>query len=216
MRVKFRWTSAIALVGTVFTTIVAVHGSGAAAEVGVPKIVLSDNSNNSNTARFIANPVVQPLPADDVPGESQKARLAAVSASSLDELVAAQSTSGPLDSQLHCLAGAIYFEARGESLAGQLAVGQVVVNRSTSGRFPDSYCGVVYQRDQFSFVRGRSMPAIRKSSEEWREAIAIAQIAHQGAWESPVTDALYFHATSVAPRWRLKRLARIDNHIFYR
>ena len=117
---------------------------------------------------------------------------------------------------MRCLAGAIYFEAKGESLPGQLAVGRVVVNRAKSGRFPDSYCGVVYQRSQFSFVRGRTMPAIRTNSQDWREAVAIARIADAGSWESPAEGALFFHATRVSPGWRLARVTRIDNHVFYR
>ena len=118
--------------------------------------------------------------------------------------------------QFDCLATALYFEARGESLDGQLAVGRVVVERANSGRFPNSYCGVVYQPSQFSFVRGRSMPAIRESSPAWSRAVAMARIADQGSWDSPTEGALFFHATHVSPKWRLKRLARIDNHVFYR
>jgi spore germination cell wall hydrolase CwlJ-like protein len=117
---------------------------------------------------------------------------------------------------MHCLAGAIYFEARGEPLKGQLAVGRVIVERSSSGRFPQSYCGVVFQPSQFSFVRGDRMPAIRYASQEWRDAVAIAQIADEGSWDSPVEGAMFFHASRVSPGWRLKRLARIGNHVFYR
>ena len=117
---------------------------------------------------------------------------------------------------MRCLAGAIYFEARGESLDGQLAVGRVIVERENSNRFPDSYCGVVFQRSQFSFVRGSRMPAIRESSAAWRRAVAVARIADQGSWDSPAEGALFFHAARVSPGWGLTRLARIDNHIFYR
>src|SRR5690606_13865445 len=105
---------------------------------------------------------------------------------------------------------------RGESLAGQLAVGRVIVQRTMSGRFPDSYCGVVFQRSQCSFVRGSKMPAIRESSNAWRKAVKVARIAHDGSWQSRTEGALFFHATRVSPGWRLTRLARVDNHIFYR
>src|SRR3546814_1697830 len=71
-----------------------------------------------------------------------------------------------IDPELRCLAGAVYFESRGESLAGQLAVAHVIINRAESGRFPSSYCGVVHQRSQFSFVRGGKMPSIRESSRD--------------------------------------------------
>ncbi|MDB5723724.1 MAG: cell wall hydrolase, partial [Novosphingobium sp.] len=117
---------------------------------------------------------------------------------------------------LNCLAGAIYFESKGESLEGQLAVARVIIARSKSGRFPASYCGVVYQPSQFSFVRGNAMPAIRKGSLDWREAVAVAEIADANTWQSPVEGATSFHAASVSPNWRMKRVARVGNHIFYR
>ncbi|HJO66877.1 MAG TPA: cell wall hydrolase, partial [Sphingomonas sanguinis] len=60
--------------------------------------------------------------------------------------------------ELRCLAGAIYFEGRGEPLAGQLAVAQVILNRTKSGRFPTDVCNVIKQRGQFSFVRGGEIP----------------------------------------------------------
>ena len=118
--------------------------------------------------------------------------------------------------ELECLAGAIYFEAKSESLAGQLAVGHVIANRASSGRFPSSYCGVVYQRSQFSFVRGRSMPYIPRASRDWEEAVAIAKIVDHELHPSPVGNALFFHARRVSPGWRLTRVATLGNHVFYR
>ena len=118
--------------------------------------------------------------------------------------------------ELECLAGAIYFESKSEPLSGQLAVGQVIANRSKSGRFPSSYCGVVFQRSQFSFVRGRSMPAIPRSSHQWKTAVAIARIVDRALHVSTVPKALFFHARRVSPRWHLTRLGTVGNHIFYR
>jgi len=135
---------------------------------------------------------------------------------SLAQLVAAQNVDAPLDSEQHCLAGAVYFESKGETLAGQLAVAKVILSRATSGRFPKTICGVVFQPSQFSFVRGGKMPAIPVGSAAWRSAKAIALIAQQDQWESPVEGALFFHARRVSPGWRLTRLGMIDNHIFYR
>ena len=120
-----------------------------------------------------------------------------------------------LSSELNCLAGAVYFEAKGESLAGQLAVGRVIVARTRSGRFPASYCGVVYQPSQFSFVRGGTMPGINRSSHAWSNAVRIARIAHEGSWKSPVEGALFFHAARIAPMNRA-RIAQIDHQVFYR
>jgi spore germination cell wall hydrolase CwlJ-like protein len=118
--------------------------------------------------------------------------------------------------ELECLAGAIYFESKSESLKGQLAVGHVIANRAASGRFPSSYCGVVYQRSQFSFVRGHSMPPIARSGTQWKNAVAIARIVDQKLVPTPVSKALFFHARRVSPGWRLTRVATLGNHVFYR
>ena len=121
-----------------------------------------------------------------------------------------------LDTELECLAGAIYFESKGEPLDGQLAVAEVVINRSQSGRYPTTLCGVVKQPSQFSFVRGGRIPSINKDSAPWRKAVAIAHIAVNDLADSPVPKALSFHATRVSPRWNMKRIARVGNHVFYR
>jgi len=119
--------------------------------------------------------------------------------------------------ELECLATGIYFEAKSEPLAGQLAVGKVIANRADSGgRFPSTYCGVLFQRGQFSFVRGRSLPSVPHSSRQWQTAVAIAKIVDQDLKESAVGDALFFHARYVSPGWRMKRVASIGNHVFYR
>jgi N-acetylmuramoyl-L-alanine amidase len=124
------------------------------------------------------------------------------------------STAG--SSELECLAGAIYFESKSEPLKGQLAVGHVIANRAASGRFPSSYCGVVYQRSQFSFVRGHSMPPIARSGLQWKNAVAIARIVAAKLQPTPVAKALFFHARRVSPGWRLTRVATLGNHVFYR
>jgi spore germination cell wall hydrolase CwlJ-like protein len=147
---------------------------------------------------------------------SEETEPAQISASSLAELVRAHDTSGTLSAEERCLAGAVYFESKGESLPGQLAVARVVMARAKSGRFPSTLCGVVYQKSQFSFVRGGGMPPIATGSQHWRNAVAISKIALDGSWKSPVEGALFFHARHVSPGWRLTRIGTIDNHIFYR
>ena len=137
-------------------------------------------------------------------------------AASLRALVRKQNTNITLTKEERCLAGTVFFESKGESLAGQLAVAKVVLARKESRRFPSTICGVVYQRSQFSFIRGGRMPHINTSKKSWRNAVAIAQIALNDAWDSKVEGALFFHATRVRPGWRLTRLGTIDNHIFYR
>jgi len=119
--------------------------------------------------------------------------------------------------ELECLATGIYFESKSESLSGQLAVGRVIANRAESGgRFPSTYCGVLFQRGQFSFVHGRSLPSVPRASKQWQTAVAVAKIVDQDLKESSVGDALFFHARYVSPGWRMKRVASIGNHVFYR
>ena len=137
-------------------------------------------------------------------------------ASSLAELVRQHSATSVDGREAECLAGAIYFESKGEPLLGQLAVAEVILNRAKSGRFPSSVCGVVFQPSQFSFVRGGSLPPIARSSRAWREAVAISTIATKKSWSSGVGKALFFHADHVSPGWRLTRVAALGNHIFYR
>lgn len=159
---------------------------------------------------FVSRAVVQELPGDSEAASPQKPK-------SLSELVNSVE-SDQLTEQLQCLAGAVYFESRGEALTGQLAVAQVVINRSEDARWPASYCGVVYQRSQFSFVKNGRMPNIQTSSGAWQRAKAIAKIAHDGLWETEADEAVYFHAKYVRPKWSRgkERLAQIDTHIFYR
>lgn len=162
---------------------------------------------------FVGNEVVQPVP------ETVETPLPVASgASSLRELVSRMDDSAVLSEQLRCLAGAVYFEARGEPLAGQLAVAEVVINRAQDRRWPASYCGVVYQRAQFSFVRGGRMPAINTSKATWLRAKAVAQIAHDKLWQPQADNAVYFHANYVRPKWSRKktRVTQIDTHVFYR
>jgi spore germination cell wall hydrolase CwlJ-like protein len=119
--------------------------------------------------------------------------------------------------EIECLATGIYFESKSEPLAGQLAVGKVIANRAKSGgRFPPSYCGVLFQRGQFSFVHSGHLPAVPHANKQWQTAVALAKIVDQGLQSSVAGNALFFHARYVSPGWRLKRVASIGNHVFYR
>jgi N-acetylmuramoyl-L-alanine amidase len=136
---------------------------------------------------------------------------------SLTELVDAYQSTDVADAEHECLAGAVYFESKGEPLAGQLTVAEVVLNRSTSGRFPASVCGVVKQRGQFSFIRAGRFPPIARTSAAWRKAVAIAHIAKADLADGAAPKALFFHARHVKPSWtRLTRVASVGNHVFYR
>ena len=219
MSKKLHRASALAVAAMIGTVIFSANGSGAAAQNVAANVAAEPAiETSSQPAPILGVPQADETPATpsmpvtpDVPADVPQIR-----AGSLATLVAAQPQPYDLSRELNCLAGAIYFEAKSESLTGQLAVGRVIVARSKSGRFPNSYCGVVYQPSQFSFVRGASMPGIARTSRQWKNAVAIAQISHSGAWRSPVEGALYFHAAYVSPGWHLKRVGRIENHVFYR
>lgn len=126
----------------------------------------------------------------------------------------------PLDEQANCMAVAVYHEARGESLEGQLAVARVIMNRAASGKYPTSWCGVVKQPWQFSFVnpRTRDMPGVDDASAAWRKAQGVTRLAMSNAVQTLETDVLWYHASYVAPSWgrRLTRATKIGTHIFYR
>jgi N-acetylmuramoyl-L-alanine amidase len=133
-------------------------------------------------------------------------------------LVDRYSAGAPLDAEATCLATAVYFEARGESPEGQLAVARVVMNRAASGRYPPSWCGTVKQHAQFSFVQRGRFPAVNTGCDAWRKAQAIARLAMSNAVPSLSSDVLWYHANYVAPSWgrRLTRAETIGAHIFYR
>ena len=121
----------------------------------------------------------------------------------------------------HCLATAIYFEARGESARGQRAVADVVLARARTAGWPKTVCGVVYQGAhrktgcQFSFACD-GLPE-RPRGEAWRAAKDIAAEALD-APKPALRSAIYFHTKSVRPSWskRMVRVASIGSHIFYR
>ena len=134
----------------------------------------------------------------------------------LPTMVAQLRSAEPGSRELECLAAGIYFESKSEPLAGQLAVGHVIANRASSKRFASTYCGVIFQRGQFSFVRGHSWPHIAKDGRQWKTAVAIAKIVDRNLKRSAAADALYFHARRVHPGWKMKRVASIGNHVFFR
>ena len=209
--------SAVTLFGATLGTIAEgarAQDQGVAEEAQTIDQISSENTA-ANEVRFVASPVVQDT---DTAEDGPAIVLPPVDVSNLRELVAQTETDDALTGDLKCLAQAVYFESRGEPLAGQLAVARVIINRAESASFPDSYCGVVRQRAQFSFVRGGRIPEPNRNSVAWQRAKAIAQIAERDMWDSDAEDALYFHATHVRPRWARSKVARatIDSHIFYR
>ena len=128
------------------------------------------------------------------------------------------STGAPLTDEANCIAVAVYHEARGESVEGQLAVAKVIMNRAASGQYPASWCGVVKQPWQFSFVRNGYLPPVDQTSQAWRNALGITRLAINNAVQSVPSECLWYHADYVAPSWgrRLTRVEKIGAHIFYR
>jgi N-acetylmuramoyl-L-alanine amidase len=137
-------------------------------------------------------------------------------ARTLADLVGDFAGSETADAETECLARAVYWESRGEPLAGQLAVAEVVINRARSGRFAPTLCGVVRQPAQFSFVRRGYIPQPPSRSPDWHIAVAIARIATEQRADGGAPRALFFHARRINPGWRLTRVATVGNHVFYR
>jgi N-acetylmuramoyl-L-alanine amidase len=162
---------------------------------------------DADTQEQVSFPAAPPEPA---PAVAQRARTLAEAVERHRGRPAAD-----LDAEGRCLAKAIFWEARGEPLSGQLAVAQVILNRVESRRFGNDICSVVKAPRQFSFVRGGTIPDASNRSQ-WSTAQAVAHVALSGDWDDVVGNATHFHATRVSPGWRLTRVATIGNHIFYR
>ncbi|HEX6661095.1 MAG TPA: cell wall hydrolase [Sphingomicrobium sp.] len=133
-------------------------------------------------------------------------------------LVDRYSSGAALNQEANCIATAVYFEARGEALEGQLAVARVIMNRAASGQYPASWCSVVTQPAQFSFVRHGQMPAPNYASDAWRKAQGVTRLAMANVIPSLSNDVLWYHADYVNPTWghRLSMAQKIGQHIFYR
>ncbi len=123
-----------------------------------------------------------------------------------------------------CLATGIYFEARGESVKGQAAVAQVILNRVRNPAYPKTICGVVYQNEdwtnacQFSFACDNVKERVN-SPEHWRIARQVAMAVTAGKiWLPEVGSATHYHAVYVRPKWaaEMVKVGRIGMHIFYR
>jgi spore germination cell wall hydrolase CwlJ-like protein len=137
-----------------------------------------------------------------------------------------------LETALMCMALNMYHEAKNQSMLGQLAVGQVVMNRVEDKRFPDNVCDVVTEAVTY---KGTDKPVLHKcqfswycdgqkdepdfDSKEWWDAKEYASIVLSGAIMLDVTEgATHYHATYVRPAWAKTKTktTRIDRHIFYR
>ena len=115
-----------------------------------------------------------------------------------------------------CLSLALYHEARGEPLLGQLMVARVIVNRMESPRWPSSMCNVITQDRQFSFYRKDKTPKPR-DEVAWAKAQKLAVEIINDPDILPYSTSNHYHTPNVFPVWRkgLHMIARIGNHIFY-
>ena len=197
-----------------------------AATAGSAAAMLTKAIVRTTTAVTLGNgSVVQSAPAQSVtlkmaPSIAREAAWLYRAGWPLYALVDKYASNSQLDAETNCLATAVYFEARGESLDGQLAVARVVMNRAASGKYPPSWCATVTQPWQFSFVNPHTgaVPAPDYNSDSWRKAEAIAELAAANVVPSVSTDVLWYHADYVAPSWRrnLTEARKIGQHIFYR
>lgn len=128
--------------------------------------------------------------------------------------------------ELTCLAMNVYYEARGESLAGMHAVAEVTMNRVASRRYPDTVCEVVYQ-ERWDPLRKRNVSAFswtefdvvpHPEGKKWQQAWEAARNVYDGRHSPTLNGALHYHATYIRPSWSRgkKPVARIGAHIFYR
>ena len=127
------------------------------------------------------------------------------------------------DEQWRCLAEALYFEARGESVRGQFAVGEVILNRVDSAGYPGSLCGVINQGTgrkfacQFSYTCDGN-PTVVRDRASWERVGKVARVLLDGTPRDLTNGATHFHTHAVSPSWsrRFTRTAEIGAHLFYR
>ena len=159
------------------------------------------------------------------------AGIIAVGVTQSNEAAAQERLQGISEQDKQCLSLNVYHEARGESIAGQVAVAWVTLNRMESSDFPNSICGVVYQartdsngnplrhKCQFSWYCDGRSDRIR-NQREWEDVQLITQVVlvdWARANQSPVANATFYHADYVEPYWAsaFTEIATVDNHIFY-
>jgi spore germination cell wall hydrolase CwlJ-like protein len=155
-------------------------------------------------------------PKGEVNADNQRAKTPAERLGLFDEKSRAKSEK--------CLAEAVYFEARGEAVRGQIAVAQVVLNRAFSGYYPTTVCGVVYQNKyrhyacQFTFACDGTRDVIREP-DMWERAKKIAKAMLDGQiWLPEVDKSTHYHAYWVRPSWvgEMKKMYKYGVHTFYR
>lgn len=127
--------------------------------------------------------------------------------------------------QLDCLAKNIYYEAGNESFEGKVAVAQVSMNRTASGKFPSGVCEVIYQKNifyekvvcQFSWFCDRAVQFRPISKKNYDESMEVAKKVLLEGFRLPgLKEALFYHASYINPNWGKEKIAQIGQHIFYK
>ncbi|MEM9584219.1 MAG: cell wall hydrolase [Pseudomonadota bacterium] len=196
----------------------------------------SGNPNVDVTAQAVISPAFLKLIAADKAGKERlrSARVARISTPveiptpkgsgaltySVAELNARPNATG--DAQWACLAEALYFEARGETLKGQIAVAEVILNRVSSRKFPNTVCGVIHQGTgrkyacQFTYTCDGHPETVHEPAAYQRVA-KVARMMLDGAPRKLSGGATYYHTTAVRPSWsrKFRRTARLGVHLFY-
>ena len=128
-----------------------------------------------------------------------------------------------MNRELKCLSEALYFEARGEQIEGQIAVADVIINRKNSNQFPSTICGVVSEGShkrhacQFSYNCDGKLELIY-DKKTYRRIVKLSSMILNGAFSDVTNGAIFFHASEVSPSWskKFKKTRKIGRHIFYK
>jgi hypothetical protein len=212
MSLKYSWLGGIAML---------------CALTGVAAADVTKSQSNSVTARISSllgaeHGALSALPNATLSKPVGKSSTAAVPVKYSDDWVDAQPVARGGE-EWSCLAKALYFEARGETVKGQFAVAEVILNRVDSDRYPDSVCGVVNQGTgrkhacQFSFAcDGRADKISEKDA--YAHVAKIAKVMLAGGPRALTKGATHFHTSQVRPGWAhsFPRTATIGAHLFYR
>ena len=143
----------------------------------------------------------------------------------IQQLEESQITAELRDQQLACLAKNIYHEAGNEPFEGKVAVAQVTLNRTESGKFPADICKTIYQKNifyektvcQFSWYCDRETAVKPLNKAMYNECMVVAKKVLMEGFRLPgLTQALYYHADYINPGWNRQQVAKVGRHIFYR
>ncbi len=195
---------------------------GSTAVLGVSLIALA-----AGLAAFAANPVDAPRVSADTIEAAPPVAVTPAVASPTEMLVTPEALQQMVSLRVahlrhvgpttECMAKVVYHEAANQALSGQLAVAQVILNRTGGGpTFPTSVCGVVNQTGQFFKTRTFKVP--HGDVARWRTAVAVAMVAQEKRLAQVAPGALFYHAAYVKPAWshQHQRIAQIGDQIFYR